>query len=317
MLNSSFDSMFKTIHGTFNGNSWEDFCQQCFKRKYESEGYQEMPATFKGDLGIEGFTRTGILFQCYCPDMEYDPTKLYESQRNKITKDLAKLETYKNELGTYLKEIKVHKWIFVTPGYNNKELVRHCQNKADEYKKIALPFLAPDFDVLIHDIDFFSAEIPIIVSYRQEKIDIDPDDKRTPEEIADWKSKEISLVDNAIKKHGQRVPKTAQRYDEKVNQLTQNSIRNYLNGDIMIRKWAENYQDQYEKFQKVVDLFEKRVEEKCAVNNGNSNQLYEKIEEELRLKIKECFSFLDEPMIDRLTNRVMADWILRCPISFE
>jgi len=92
--------MFKTAYGVFNGNSWEDFCQQCFKIKYEKDGYQEMPATFKGDLGIEGYTRNGILFQCYCPDMEYDPAKLYEAQRDKVTKDLGKILINEKELKT-------------------------------------------------------------------------------------------------------------------------------------------------------------------------------------------------------------------------
>lgn len=309
--------MFKTAYGVFNGNSWEDFCQQCFKRKHEADGYQEMPATFKGDLGIEGYTRTGVLFQCYCPDMEYDPTKLYEAQRDKITKDLNKIILYEKELKAYLGTTKVSKWIFVTPGYSNKELVRHCREKAEEFRKLKLSILADDFDVLVHDIEFFAAEIPIVLNFRQQKIDIDAPVKKSPKEIADWKSKEISLVDNAVKKHGQRVPSIVKNFDDRVNNLTQKSVSDFLNGDAMIRKWAEKYQDQYEKFQKVIDQFEKRVEEKCAVANGDSNKLYDEIEQELRLKIKSSFDFLDETMIDRLTYRVMADWILRCPISFE
>lgn len=64
--------------------------------KYEVEGYQEMSAHTDGDLGIEGFTRTGVVFQCYCPDEEYDSTKLYEHQRDKITKDLGKLKNIRN-----------------------------------------------------------------------------------------------------------------------------------------------------------------------------------------------------------------------------
>ncbi|MEO7991592.1 MAG: hypothetical protein ABI663_18715 [Chryseolinea sp.] len=309
--------MFKTAYGVFNGNSWEDFCQQCFKKKHDADGYQEMPATFKGDLGIEGYTRTGILFQCYCPDMEYDPSKLYDAQRDKITKDLNKITLNQKELKAYLGTIKVCKWIFVTPGYSNKELVRHCREKAEEFRNMKLEILADDFDVLVHDIEFFSAEIPIVLNFRQEKLDIEAPQKKSPEEIADWKSKEISLVDNAIKKHGQRIPDKATNFDDRVNKLTQKSVSDFLNGDAMIRKWAEKYQDQYEKFQKVVDQFEKRIEEKCAVANGDNNQLYDEIEAELRVKIKLSFEFLDEAMIDRLTYRVMADWILRCPISFE
>ncbi len=308
--------MYKTTYGNFNGDTWEDFCQLCFKLKFENEGYQEMPA-WQGDLGIEGFTRTGILFQCYCPDTDYNPDKLYEVQRNKITTDLGKLITYEKELKSYLKTIKVTKWIFVTPEYKKKDLVKHCQDKADEYRKITSSIIATDFDVLVQDIEFFSEQIPIVLNFRQKKLDIDPKQKTTEKEIADWKTKQISLVDNAIKKHAQRVPKSALNYDDKINLLTHKSVSDFLNGDAMIRKWAEKYQDQYEKFQKVISLFEKRVEEKCAVNDGNSNLLYNEIENELKIKLKESFSFLDETMIDRLTNRVMADWILRCPISFE
>ena len=308
--------MYRTPYGNFNGDSWEDFCQLCFKLKYENDGYQEMPA-WQGDLGIEGFTRSGIFFQCYCPDTEYNPDKLYEMQRDKITTDLGKLVTYEKELKSYLKTIQVTKWIFVTPEYKKKDLVKHCQDKAEDYRKITSSILAPDFDVLVHDIEFYSEQIPIFLNFREKKLDIDPKEKKSEGEIADWKSKSISLVDNAIKKHKQRIPEKAKNIDEKINNLTQKSVSDFLNGDAMIRKWAEKYQDQYEKFQKVVDQFEKRVEEKCAVADGNSNLLYNEIEVELNEKIKASFSFLDDTMIDRLTARVMADWILRCPISFE
>jgi hypothetical protein len=308
--------MYKTPYGEFNGDSWEDFCQLCFKLKYETEGYQEMPA-WQGDLGIEGFTRTGILFQCYCPDMEYNPDKLYEAQRDKITVDLGKLVIYEKELKSYLKEIKVCRWIFVTPEYKKKDLVRHCQEKAVEYRAITSSILEDNFDVLVHDIEFFSAQIPTLLNFRERKLDIDPPEKISISEIADWKTKSISLVDNALKKHAQRIPPKAANVNSKVNDLTQKSVSDFLNGDTMIRKWAEKYQDQYEKFQKVIGLFEERVKEKCAVSDVSSNQLYNEIEKELRVKLKESFSFLDDSMIDRLTSRVMADWILRCPISFE
>ena len=178
--------MYKTPYGNFNGDSWEDFCQLCFKLKYENDGYQEMPA-WQGDLGIEGFTRSGIFFQCYCPDTEYNPDKLYEMQRDKITTDLGKLVTYDKELKAYLKTIQVTKWIFVTPEYKKKDLVKHCQDKAEEYRKITSSILAPDFDVLVHDIDFYSEQIPIFLNFREKKLDIDPKEKKSDSEIADWK----------------------------------------------------------------------------------------------------------------------------------
>ena len=215
--------MYKTEHGDFNGTTWEEFCQICFKRKYEADGYQEMPA-WQGDLGIEGFTRSGILFQCYCPDEEYAPDDLYEKQRDKITTDLKKLVSNEHELKNYLKTIKVKQWIFVTPGYKKKDIVKHCQDKAVEYRKLNLSILDSSFDVLIYDIDFFATEIPLVLDYRKQKIEINPSTQKSDTEIADWKSKEISLVENAIRKHGQRIATTAPNRDKKINTLTQNSI---------------------------------------------------------------------------------------------
>lgn len=72
--------MYQTKIASFDGNSWKEFCQQCFRLKYESEGYQFMPA-INGDYGIEGFTRTGIVFQCYCSDNNTDANTLMKPAR--------------------------------------------------------------------------------------------------------------------------------------------------------------------------------------------------------------------------------------------
>ena len=302
--------MYKTEHGDFNGTTWEEFCQICFKRKYETDGYQEMPA-WQGDLGIEGFTRSGILFQCYCPDEEYAPDDLYNKQRDKITTDQKKLITNETELQNYLKTIKVKQWIFVTPGYKKKDIVKHCHDKAEEYRKMNLSILDDNFDVLIYDIDFF------VLDYRKKKIEINPSTKKSDIEIADWKTKEISLVENAVRKHGQRIKTDAKNRDNKINTLTQNSIEHFLNGNITVKIMQENYPKDYEKFMRVVSLYETKVTEICITNTSDNNLLYKQIEDELKVKLKEAFNYIDQITIDRLTEQVLADWILRCPINFE
>lgn len=308
--------MYKTEHGNFNGTTWEEFCQICFKRKYESVGYQEMPA-WQGDLGIEGFTRNGILFQCYCPDEEYAPDDLYIKQRDKITTDLKKLISNENELKHYLKSIKIKQWIFVTPGFKKKDIVKHCQEKADEYRKLNLSILDPDFDVLIYDIDFFAAEIPLVLDYRKQKIEINPLIEKSDSEIADWKSQEISLVENAIRKHGQRITDITLNRNKKINTLTQHSIEHFLNGNITVKIMQEKFPRDFEKFIRVVSLFEKKVVDICITNTGDNNLLYKQIEDDLKAKLREAFGYIDLITIDRLTEQVLADWILRCPINFE
>lgn len=79
----------------------------------------------------------------------------------------------------------------------------------------------------------------------------------------------------------------------------------------------EKFPKDYEKFIRVVSLFEKKVTEICITNTGDNNLLYKQIELELKVKLKEAFAYIDQTTIDRLTEQVLADWILRCPINFE
>jgi hypothetical protein len=74
--------MFVTPLGSFDGTSWDNIIQVIHKRKYMEVGYQPIKAS-PGDYGLEGFTKDGLAFQCYCPDYNVDSTKLYELQRDK------------------------------------------------------------------------------------------------------------------------------------------------------------------------------------------------------------------------------------------
>jgi hypothetical protein len=308
--------MIKTEHGVFAGDSWEEFCQLCFKLKYEAEGYQTIPA-WQGDFGIEGFTRTGKVFQCYCPDFDYAPDKLYDEQRDKVTTDLLKLIANEKQLGKYLKKIKIKEWIFVTPMYKKKDLVRHCRDKADEYRLKNISILDNSFDVLIHDLGNFTAQIPIVKGYQQRKLDIIPSANATDEDVIDWKSQQISYVENALKKHEKRFGQTVKDKEVKINKLTNNSIADLLNGDRILRRWESDYPVDYEKFLRMISQYERRVEEKCFLAEISNNELYKEIASELKDKIKESFSMLDNVMIDRLCDYVLADWMTRCPINFE
>ncbi len=309
--------MLKTKYGQFDGNTWEEFCQQCLIVKYQKEAYQKLSA-WQGDMGIEGYTRNGIVFQCYCPDEEYAPSMLYEKQRDKITTDLKKLKSREKDLKEYLGDTKIERWCFLTPIIKNKELIKHCKSKADEYKNEELDILSKNFDVLAYDIDFFLIEIPLLFpNQNSKKLEIQNENIVAESDMVEWKDQSINLVEHAIRKHSLRLADNARNRESKVNSLTDNTIKDFLDGDFIIQKWAELYQSDYEKYQRIVGTFEKEVEEKCMVNTQDNNTLYDSIKSELKEKFSLNFAYLDGLTIDKLVNRVVADWILRCPIDFE
>lgn len=307
--------MYATKCGPFNGDSWEDLIQICLRLKYESEHYQSIPAS-PGDSGIEGFTRTGKVFQCYCPDNNMTSAALYEKQRNKITKDINKLSLYKDRLTLFFGQTKIKEWIFVTPEYRMNELVIHCNNKAEEIRSLNLPFIDKDFRIVIHDIDNFVKEIPIALNGNGQKLMINPEDSDAGT-MTSWKEQENELVDNAIRKHTKRFSPNAAGVTEKVNVLTENTIKSYFDRESILGRWQRLHPQDYDKFLILMSQVETTVKEQCMFPSEDNNALYRSLRTLVEKKLRENFTYLDDITITNLTNGVIADWLLRCPLDFE
>ncbi len=309
--------MYSTKHGSFDGDSWETVMQVCFRLKYEQEHYQCIVAS-PGDFGIEGFTSTGKVFQCYCPDNLTTTAELYEKQRDKITRDLRKLQTYEAQLKGYLGATKIKEWIFVTPEYKTKDLIKHCIDKAEETKMLGLQIIDTDFKVLIHDIDNFATEIFVALNADNKKIALLPDQlDAAPDKVIKWKEQSISLVDNAVRKHGKRFPANTVELDQKVNRLTNTTVEDFLNRESILRKWRNMHPDHYDRFIALVGQIENDVREKCMFPSNDNNERYDSINKMVDAKIRGSFPYLDETAILKLTRGVLADWLVRCPIDFE
>ena len=80
------------IEGNMNGDAWEDLCVRCYRMKYQEQHYVAIPAVHKGDAGIEGYTKSGIVHQCYCPERSYSDNELYDHQRDKLSADIKKID---------------------------------------------------------------------------------------------------------------------------------------------------------------------------------------------------------------------------------
>lgn len=309
--------MIKTEYGNFDGDKWESICQLCFNKKYESEIYFEIKAT-PGDYGIEGFTRSGRAFQCYCPDEHYTQDELYQKQRDKITKDLSKLQTYEKQLAKKLGGTLISKWYFVSPYFSKNDIIDHCTKKRDEIRSLNLSIIDNlNFEVIPWDINNLKPDIHSFIKISEHKVDISPESELTSVEKLKWKGKEISLVENAQRKHRLRFDNNASNVDQKVDDLTEKSIGHFLDGNSILKKWSVDYPEDYEKFLKIVSLVEEQVIEECMFPSKDNNELYRKFAVILNERIKSSFPFLEDTMVLNLCNQVMADWILRCPINFE
>lgn len=244
--------MIKTKYGDFNGNNWEAVCQVCFKLKYEQDSYQEIKAS-PGDHGIEGFTRKGDAFQCYCPEKEYTQDELHEKIRDKITKDLEKLKTYQDQLKSKFNGTKIKRWILVTPSYEKNKIIDHCAKKSQEYRLSGLDILDKDFDVLIYDAEFFTDYLLVALNSIGKRLYIEPDSVIT-QDIDDFKNSDSEQATNIINKSISIIENIAIGVSTtKSEKLAKTYIKQYLDGCSVVMKLQMRFKESHEKYLRNVD----------------------------------------------------------------
>lgn len=307
--------MFHTKFGPFNGSTWESLCQQVFKRKYQSECYQQMPAS-PGDYGIEGYTSdSGWAFQCYCPEKHYGRTELYEKQRDKVTADLGKLRDYLTELQARLGSTKISRWVFVTPEVDRNALLAHAKTKEAEVRGWNLPILASDFTVLLHDGDHYLAEINEIRAAAGEALIFDD----AAPALAALTGEQEQYEQNVQRKSGHRLADKAQREDfqSRVQQLSQRTIEQFLEADGYFRRIASASPMTHVRLVRLINEYEQYVIETSATWSGTAEQLTTQVRDGLTdLISNELAPEFDRANSMKVARYMTARWLAVCELDY-
>lgn len=318
--------LYQTPIGLHDGDSWERLCQVCLKIKFNGN-YIEVPAS-PGDYGIDGYTTDGDVYQCYCPERECSDGDLYESQRDKVTRDTAKLDKYKGQLQKLLNGTKIKRWYLLTPKITTNDLLFHCAAKEVEIKKLNLPHIDSSFKVLPLNHEYLSGEIASALhalDYTTRPHEIASRISITGTEIEDtdidsYKSdlKNSTYTKKAYRKHEIRYGGNANgNFSDRIAKQVDRTIYSLLLGDSILKDWEAMYQDQFEKFNKIIKILERKVEDLCDIPTSNSEDRYKEILTMVNETIDKEFPLLNSTTRANLSMRVVADWLLRCPLNFE
>ena len=241
----------KTSLGLMDGNQWEEYCYKLLSIRYPGN-YQKVPARFGGDYGIEGFvTRSGVVFQCYCPDEDPSGIYLYELQRDKITRDINRLK--KNaasiaELGTG----EIREWRFLTPNYNNKELLNHCRKKETEVLGENIGSIHPDFTITLQIEDDFIPERAIYLGTGDDRLQ--PVDNEMSERIDELLESQNEIVTNIqIKLLKLKLP------EEDHRALVEEMVRGYVVGQDELETLNNKLPDAYQNILKLKQAMEHQL----------------------------------------------------------
>lgn len=298
----------RTSLGQMDGNEWEQYCQRLLRIRYHD--YQEVPARFGGDLGIEGLTRSGLVFQCYCPDEDPSGKELYEAQRNKITRDIAKLIRNAERIAA-LGVNPILEWHFITPRYENRDLLSHCRSKETEVRNRKLATIHPGFRIFIKTEDDYIPERKTFLGTTEHRVQPSSPDPEPPE------------LERFLNSTNQIV----QNIKTKLSKLSLNPGHNALltrqlvNGYIVGQNELENLNNRFPSTYSSIIRLKSATRSQLAILalscTDPHGAVLSSVLKEYENKLTNDFSeTLSSALIARLSTEAISDWLGLCDLDF-
>ncbi len=305
-----------------DGDLWEDICQKCYCMKYQDDHYMEIPAAYRGDAGIEGFTQNGIVNQCYYPEKTYSDDELYEHLRDKMTKDTEKLinEKYKQRLKK-LGVPKIKEWHFVIPEYKDSRIIEHAAKRTDvvlkkkEQDPQKYDYIDDSFRIIVKQAKNFLPQLAFLIrgNVSDLKLNMSVRNVKDP----DWSKCDSIKVEN-IKRKVLAVMGTPVD-EEHFKDVIKTYVICYLKGLELLQKLQNTFPEIYEDLLGLISTYKKEVFLKTSMNTDKSLNagVFNGILSEFEGKLKDTFkeSFTPES-ISELKLDIVSMWLADCSMYF-
>jgi hypothetical protein len=303
-----------------DGDAWEQLCVDCYRIRYQEDHYQEIPAAHGGDAGIEGYTKGGIVHQCYCPERNYSDNDLYVHQRDKITADIEKL--LKN--GKRFSDLGVPsivEWHFNIPEYKDLRILQHAATKQQEVvqAKLANPsgfaHIADGFQIVIEIAEDFAPEICQIVRNRltDTKLNL------AIEHTDNWEDCDSEKVEN-IRRKVKAVMHVDDDSDDAVNKVVNIYVSFYISGIETMNRLRVSFPEIYGDVFKLETSYKRDVSLKTLMNTDHmmNQQVFNEILNDFQSKLEREFAAtLSVASIAELKQDLIASWLADCSMEFR
>jgi hypothetical protein len=295
---------------------WEDRIQLLLKKRYASRpgAYQQIPATTRGDCGLEGYAVDGTAYQCYAAQEWVDSKQLYEKQRNKITRDIGTFIEKERELTQILGTTRISIWNFVVPYWNNKELLKHAKTKEAMVRESRPAHAAEDFRIAILTEEDFATEAQLLANIDLYRFDVAAPCV-SPEALASWMEdrSKLALVANLSRKAA--LTGAAKSKDARERFQARTVVR-YISGRTLLGQLQQELPETYEKVIEYKVAREESLEAECYSTTKVPAEFFESTLQQYRAELRGVPG-ISPRVADSLAHEAVSDWLLRCPMEFS
>jgi hypothetical protein len=263
-----------------------------------------------GDRGLDAFTVKGIGYQCYAPEGEpLAPSKRASLQKGKITTDLKKLLENSDKLQALLGSVELHTWVLLSPEHKSASVIEHCNIKAKEVLGWNLPFVAPDFRVLIHSTATYLKAHAFIMQTEAFSGDL----QRPPEPVpgADFGAVTGPLID-VMNTKLRKIPRLREEAIRRKHRA--NLLEGHLGGGALLDRIRDRAPDLAAHFDAMMEAARRDM-----IFTAAGDFAVAEFYIDLRKRLVERFSADLLPVVNAefLADKCITDWLQQCPLDFE
>jgi hypothetical protein len=291
---------------------WQQYVNELLATHHSlrKEKYQRIPDR-NGDHGLEGVTNTGVGYQAYADQNTKDDNERIDKQKDKVYKDLKKLETYKDFWEDFFGENQLHRWHLLVPNFPDKEVVKYAKTRARELKKKGLNFIADDFDAWVDTNQDYPEALLMVRSPHLPK--------RNPNSVQDGDIAHF-CIDN---------PVFVQKMDKKLAKVLANLVaEERLDYREKLLKWhldASNYSDdlqadfqpQWEELEELIKTTGDCIETEGVLDDSPAHARLKNTRKDFEASLEDQLPFMDKSDRQAVSWGTVARWLGECPLDFQ
>ncbi|MFI1696237.1 hypothetical protein ACH419_09705 [Streptomyces bobili] len=300
--------MDQSMHGLIglSGAEWQDLCTRVL-RVHHGTDLVVVPDK-GGDHGLEAYTLSGHLFQCYSPDEPLTTSKRYEKQRAKTTVDVGKFISNSDKLKKLFGEhVKINRWIILCPYIDSKDLAAHCASQTKRVREAGLTYVDPDIHVICQTMEDYEFSYKKVVNAQLARMHLPP--------LAE--PDYSSVGSGGVDKMREKLAKVHSLRDEsRRNDYVQRLLYSYLNSQEFRAYIKDHYTEIHALLESELDDLEQRLVMEFVLDESRAATQLQKVLIETEQRVKKCAPDTSSSDSRTLAQGQVADWLMKCPLDF-
>jgi len=289
---------------------WESFCEVMLRQHFKSKNFYPIPDQDGGDLGIEFYTTTGTIFQCYYPEQGIEMKEYKKRVQKKINDDLKKLAANEKEIAKLLGGVIIDHWVLLIPENRSKDLIAYCRKKEKEIVAHNLSYIDNEnFTVKIETAESYSAAKLYAQGVYAKAVNI-PLSEITEEEKEFWKEDNSEFSGNISRKSNAIVGPTSEPFQNKV-------VTKYIQIERLMDRLRADYPDLHNLIEDSARAQLENMQEGAVLEPDIDDDFIKRILKDNEEAFKKYSDYMSDRNVQSLSFGFLSRWLAECYMDFK